>query len=73
MVALMVTNHFIDERAMRPEGEPIEYTKPFDGSIQPNGLTAHEISWDEFLAAREEAAQKRRDATLERNDNIEVE
>lgn len=59
----MVRNSFIDESAMKVEGEPLEYENVFI-SPRANGLTVEEITMDEFLAAREahRARRKQHDA-----------
>ena len=54
-------NNFIDESAMAPHGEPIEWTgrQPFT-TLDGSGLVAHEITMEEFELARK-LQQERQD------------
>lgn len=52
------TNSFIDEAAMKPEGEPLEYIKPTFPNIDSRGLVVKDISIEEYNQARQEWLDK---------------
>lgn len=44
--------HFTDESIIKPEGVPVEYVRPtFERPA--TGLEVKEITWEEYLAAKE--------------------
>ena len=52
-------NSFIDETAMAPHGEPVEWTgrQPFT-TLDGSGLVVHEITMEEFELARKLQKEK---------------